>query len=43
MDTQRNTEELLREPLLIERSLKAVAIVLTLVACVLYAAPALSG
>lgn len=43
MDTQRNTEELLREPLLIERSLKAVAIVLTLVACVVYAAPALAG
>jgi hypothetical protein len=43
MDTQRNTEELLREPLVIERTLRAVAIVLTLVACVVYAAPALTG
>ena len=43
METQRNTEELLREPLVIERTLKAVAIVLTLVACVVYAAPALAG
>jgi hypothetical protein len=43
MDTQRNTEELLREPLVIERTLRAVAIVLTLVACVMYAAPALTG
>lgn len=43
MDTQRNTEELLREPLLIERTLKAVAIVLTLVACVVYGAPVIAG
>jgi hypothetical protein len=43
MDTQRNTEDLLREPVFIERTLRAVAIVLTVVACVVYAAPALTG
>jgi hypothetical protein len=43
MDTQRSTEELLREPEFIERALRTVAIVLTLIACAVYAAPAITG
>jgi hypothetical protein len=43
MDTQRNTEQLLREPVYIERALRAVAIVLTLIACAMYAAPVITG
>jgi hypothetical protein len=43
MHTQRTTDELRREPELIERILKKVAIVLTLIACAVYAAPAITG